>query len=399
MKVLVVHNRYRSGAPSGENIVVDLEAATLRDFGHEVAAFERHSDEIETWPAYRRATVPAQVVWSERSRRDLVDAIRAFRPDVVHLHNTFPLISPAVLYACRSERVPAVVTLHNYMLGCSSGNFFRGQQPCHDCSGGSPLPALQHGCYRGSRLATVPLITGLVAHRRSWRTLASAYICISNAQRRLLAHVELPDERVFVKWNMVEPIERPVRVPKPQVAYVGRLDQVKGVGVLMAAWDDYLRRVGEPGLRLAIAGSGPMADEVQAWAATRPSVDALGLLTRQQCGELLSTSLAALITSQWEEPFGLVAIEAMAAATAPVATAHGAFPELITPGENGELFTPGDPAALAGLLVEIERDPQRFEALGEKARASYEAVFRPETNVSQLLDIYRYAIANPAASG
>jgi hypothetical protein len=100
MKILLVHNRYRSTAPSGENRVVDQECEALAAFGHDVETFERHSDEIESWPARQKATLPARVIWNPTSRRDLAEVLDRFRPDVVHVHNTFPLLSP------RAVRVP-----------------------------------------------------------------------------------------------------------------------------------------------------------------------------------------------------------------------------------------------------------------------------------------------------
>ena len=151
MRILVAHSRYRSAAPSGENRVVDQETAALGALGHEVELFERRSDDIEGWPAVRKAALPAAVVWNGGVRRDLRAVLRSGRPDVVHIHNTFPLLSASVLYACRDAGVPVVVTLHNYKLACASGDFFRDGAVCHECADGAPVGAMRHGCYRGSR--------------------------------------------------------------------------------------------------------------------------------------------------------------------------------------------------------------------------------------------------------
>ena len=205
MRILVVHNRYRATAPSGENAVVDQESFALSSCGHEVALFQRHSDDIAAWSSLQRATLPARVLWSESSRRDISAAVAKFAPDVVHVHNTFPLVTPSVLYACRDASVPVVVTLHNYRLGCTSGDFLRDGRVCHDCLGKSSLPALVHGCYRQSRASTIPLVLGGWMHSEAWRTMITAYIFISHAQRDLLAPVGLPASRSFVKHNFVPP--------------------------------------------------------------------------------------------------------------------------------------------------------------------------------------------------
>ncbi len=122
---------------------------------------------------------------------------------MVHVHNTFPLISASVLYACRDAAVPVVTTLHNYRLMCAPGDFMRQGAVCHDCMGKLPLPGAVHGCYRDSRAATVPIVVANVAHRKAWRSLVSAYVFISAAQRDLHRSLDLPSSRVFVRHNMI----------------------------------------------------------------------------------------------------------------------------------------------------------------------------------------------------
>ncbi|HEY0474640.1 MAG TPA: glycosyltransferase [Kribbella sp.] len=392
MKILLVHNRYRSTAPSGENRVVDQECEALAAFGHDVETFERHSDEIESWPARQKATLPARVIWNPTSRRDLAEVLDRFRPDVVHVHNTFPLLSPSVLSACRDAGVPVVVTLHNYKLLCASGDFFRDGAVCHDCAGGNPTAALVHRCYRGSVLATTPTVLAARTHRRTWRDLVSAYIFISESQRGLLGAMDFDPERTFVKHNLV-PYDGPVGGPRQrQVAYVGRLDAAKGVPLLMKGWDAYRALAGDDALRLVIAGGGPLQAEVATWAADRPSVELAGHLSKQECFELIGRSRAVVLPSEWEETFGLVVVEAMAVGVPPVAAGHGSFPELVSDGVDGALFEPGQPDALAKLLLDVDTSPERYEEYGRRARATYEDKHDPRRNIEQLLDIYRFAV-------
>jgi glycosyltransferase involved in cell wall biosynthesis len=395
MRIVVAHSRYRSAAPSGENRVVDQEAAALAGLGHEVELFERRSDDIAGWTAARKATLPAAVVWNAGVRRDLGAVLRSRRPDVVHVHNTFPLLSASVLYACRDAGVPVVATIHNYKLACASGDFFRDGAVCHDCAHGPPVGALRHGCYRDSRAATAPVALAAVAHRRAWQTLVSAYACISASQRDLLRGVGLPANRVFVRHNMIPAGPVAQAVSRPEVMYAGRLDPAKGVPVLLAGWDRYLASGGSPGLSLVIAGSGPLEPEVRAWAATRPSVRLAGQLDPDACAAAMAAARAVVLPSAWEETFGLAAVEAMALGVAPVAAAHGAFPELITDGVDGVLFRPGDPAALAEVLGRADANRAEFEEYGAQARKTYEQRFDPADSLQGLLEIYRYAIANP----
>jgi len=395
MRILLVHNRYRSSAPSGENRVVDQEGEALAAQGHEVIRFGRSSDEIGQWSVAKKASLPVRTIWSHETSRDLKAALREHRPDVVHVHNTFPLLSAAVLYACRDAGVPVVATIHNYKLACANGTFFRDGAVCHDCAHGLSVQAVQHGCYRGSRTATAPVVLATSLHRRAWRSLVSSYIFISASQRDLLRGSDLPPDRVFVRYNLIPRRALPRTAPTPTVVYAGRLDEAKGVRLLTAGWDEYLKKSGEPGLNLLIVGGGPLGDEVADWASTRPSVEMTGTVSSDRCAELISRGRAVVLPSAWEETFGLVAVEAMAAGVPPIAAGHGSFTELITPGVDGMLFTPGDPAALALAIADVESNPERYESYGDQARKTYEQRFDPQRSIEELLEIYRFAITHP----
>jgi glycosyltransferase involved in cell wall biosynthesis len=395
MRILLVHNRYRSGAPSGENRVVDQEGAALAALGHEVMPFGRSSDEIQQWSLAKKASLPARSIWSRETYRDLKAVLHEHRPEVVHVHNTFPLLSDAVLYACRDARVPVVATMHNYRLVCSNGMFFRDGTVCHDCTQGLSARAVVHGCYRGSHAATVPVALARGLHRQAWRSLVSAYVFISASQRDLHQGLGLTPDRVFVRYNLI-PRQYRLRVARtPTVVYAGRLHEAKGVRLLMAGWDRYRQNSGEPGLNLVIVGGGPLEDEMAAWASARPSVEMTGTVSGDRCAELISGARAILLPSVWEETFGLVAVEAMAAGVAPIAAGHGSFTELITPGVDGVLFAPGDPAALAFAIADVEKNPEQYEVYGDQARKTYEERFDPERSVADLLEIYRFAITHP----
>jgi glycosyltransferase involved in cell wall biosynthesis len=396
MKVLVVHNRYRPTAPSGEDAVVDQESAALVSRGHEVVLFERRSEEISEWSPLRRATLPVRVLWSEDSRRAITESLTKFGPDVVHIHNIFPLITPSILYACRDASVPVVATLHNYKLGCASGTFYREGKVCHDCLGGSSFPALAHGCYRGSTALTAPVVLGSRLHRNAWQTMITAYIFISAAQRDLLAPVGLPADRSFVKHNFVPaPPPQAEIATRHQVAYVGRLDEAKGVHFLMQAWDAFRARHPSSPLSLVVVGGGELSEAVVRWTDKQPSVTMAGHVSRAEVFRILARSRAVLVPSQWEETFGMVAVEAMASGTAAVASAHGAFPELVTHGLDGALFSPTDVHALVEILADIDDHPQRWDDYGQRGRQTYQTRFTPKAGVKRLEEIYRFAEEHP----
>jgi glycosyltransferase involved in cell wall biosynthesis len=395
MKILLLHNRYRSNEPSGENRVVDQEGDALAALGHEVVRFGRSNDELEQWSVARKATIPARSIWSRETYRSLRAALEEHRPEVVHVHNTFPLLSAAVLYACRDSGVPVVATVHNYSLGCANGIFFRDGAVCHDCTQGRPVRAVLHSCFRGSRAASAVRVLEMSSHRQAWRSLVSAFIFVSGSERDLLRGLDLAPGRVFVRHNLIPRRERTLPTPTSTVVYAGRLHEVKGLRLLMAAWDCYRSMSAEPGLNLVIVGGGPLENEVAEWAATRPSVEMTGTVSGDQCAKIISHARAVLLPSIWEETFGLVAVEAMAAGVPPIAAAHGSFTELITPRVDGVLFSPGDPAALAAAIADVEKDPELYAIYGDQARKTYERRFDPQRSMEELINIYRFAIANP----
>ena len=397
MKVMIVHNRYRSASPSGENRVVDQESSALAAAGHQVTHFERRSDDIAGWPLAKKAVVPAKTVWSREVRDDLSAKLRETRPDIVHIHNTFPLLSSSVLYACRDEGIPVVVTIHNYRLACTSGDFYRRGAVCHDCVRGPLIQGVIHSCYRGSRAASIPATVAISTSRSAWRTLVSAYIFISASQRDLLSPLGFAQDRVFVAHNLVPHPTAKAEPGRDCVLYAGRLEETKGLRVLMTAWDRYRHLSPDASLRLVIVGAGTLTCELAAWASQRPSVELLGQVSGERCAELIGQARAVLIPSAWEETFGLVAVEAMALGVPAIASGHGSFTELIDHGVDGVLFRPNDPTALAVAIADVAANPDRYIAYGKLARRSYEQRFDPDERLRRMIEIYRFAIANPVS--
>ncbi|AYC37063.1 glycosyltransferase family 4 protein [Streptomyces griseorubiginosus] len=396
MHVLVVHNRYASAQPSGENKVVDQEVELLRSGGHRVELFERRSDDIGSMSLLAKAALPLRVPWNAAVRRELADRLRTERPDVVHVHNVFPLLSPAVLAACADAGVPAVATLHNYTQVCPPGTLQRDGRPCTECVGSTPLPAVRHGCYRGSRLATVPLAVSLSANRKRWWSGVERFLCISGAQRDVLVNAGMPAERLAVKHNFVPDPDARRTDTGEHVLYLGRLAEAKGVRLLMAAWDE-IAAGGGVGVPLVIAGTGPLEAEVSAWAAGRDDVRWVGLLDTAECQKAIARSVAVVAPSTWLEAFGLVVVEAMAAGVPVVAAGHGAFVELVEDGVTGLLHRPGESASLASGIRRIAAEPDRNRAMGEAARRRYEQGFSPAVGLDRLVEEYRTAIAGRSA--
>lgn len=401
MRVLQIHNRYRSSSPSGENNVADLESEALLAHGHDVEHHTRCNDSIDSLPLKEKLRIPARFIWNGEAGRELRSRLHSFRPDVVHIHNLYPLFSSSLLYACAEEGVPVVATLHNYRLVCAAGTLFRDGAPCHDCVGRSVARGVVRGCYAGSSVRTVPVLLELELLKHAWRNLVSAYICISAAQRDTLQPFGLPPDRVFVKWNLVPYVQRRSISDRrrPVVMFAGRLTPVKGLRLLMEAWDEYAASSGSPGLQLEVAGAGPMEEELRRWALGRPDVRILGLLSPEDCRRAMGSARAVVVPSVWEEPFGMVVVEAMSAGAAVIVPRAGAFQELLAAGQDVCTYEQGSSPELARIFREVDSDGTRWEGYGRQAREAYESRFDPEDNLRQLVEIYEFAVRHPVQQG
>lgn len=392
LHVLMIHNRYRSVLPSGEDRVVDQERSLLAENGHRVTMFERRSDDIATMPITDKVRVPLRVPWNGAARRELVELLRAALPDVVHVHNTFPLLSPSVLAACRDVGVPVVASLHNYYLVCPVGTLLRDGRPCTDCVGRLPIPSLVHGCYRGSRLATLPMTVNMLANRQRWWSLVDRFFCVSDSQRKILVNAGVPADKLSVKHHFVaDPGLRRVGSGR-YVLYLGRMTEEKGIRSLIEAWDALDAR-DALGIPLVLAGDGPLGVEVREWASRRSDVRYVGLQTREQCRDLTADAAVVVSPSLANETFGLVIAEAMACGVPAVVAARGAYTELVQDGETGMLHRPGDAASLAGALRHVMTDIERNARMGAAARRRYESFFSPAVGIAALLAGYEAAMS------
>jgi glycosyltransferase involved in cell wall biosynthesis len=386
-RVLVVHSRYRSSLPSGENVVVDRELDLLRSGGLEVRLHERHSDEIEAMSLPAKAALPARLVWSPAERRRCRVAIREFRPHVVHVHNTFPMLSPSVLAACSDEGVPVVMTLHNFRLNCANGMLLRHGAPCELCVGRLPLPALRYGCYRDSRAATVPM-AGLLGLHQLLAThvrLIDRFIALTRFCRDIYIRGGLPADRVVVKPNFVPDPGQVRKGPGTEVLFLGRLESAKGVDLLLEAW------AGLPlgTTSLVIAGDGELRPRVEALAAGRSDVRYVGTVSTQQRTQLLLRARALVAPSRLYETTPLVALEAFAAGVGIIGPDHGSLRELIADDERGLRFLPGDAISLRKAIRRIASEDALASTLGVQARAHYERYHTAKHNLAALRQTYR----------
>lgn len=378
IRVLVVHNRYLQRG--GEDSVVDSEVCLLRERGHAVELFERSSKALSASPL----VMAKDLVWNAAIGRELANALARFRPDVVHVHNTFPLMSPAVYWAAADAHVPVVQTLHNFRMMCLNALFLREGKVCEDCMGQVPWRGVIRACYRGSRGASAALAGMLTIHRGlgTYRNKVARYIALNAFCRGKFIEGGLSAERVVVKPNFVD-FASPQPALRAGLLFVGRLSAEKGLTTLAHAMAQL------PGAQLRVAGDGPESGLLDGVA----GVTCLGSLSNETVRQEMSRAVALVVPSIWYETFGLVVIEAFACGTPVIASRIGALAELVRDGETGLLVEPGNSSDLADKIAWALAHPEEMAAMGRKARAQYEAEFSAEVNYGRLMEIYTGVLA------
>jgi glycosyltransferase involved in cell wall biosynthesis len=401
VRVLLAHNFYGSGAPSGENQVFELERSLLERRGHAVATFVRHSDEIRSrgWLGLLQGALATP--WNPFTTRAVRRAVSEFEPDVVHAHNTFPLISPA-LFPGVGRRVARVLTLHNYRLFCPAAIPLRDGRPCTEClDRRSVIPALRYGCYRGSRVATVPLALGVALNRslHLWEKHVEAFIALTEFQREVMVAAGLPPDRVFVKPNFYPGAPKPTPWSErlPYVVFAGRLTVEKGVSTLLEAWALW----GDAAPELRVVGDGPLRAALEESARSRGlrQVRFLGQLPPRDAEAEIARAMLVVLPSIWFEGFPMVLREAFAFGTPAAVSEIGPLPGIVQHGRAGVVFRPGDPRSLVETVRRAWEAPQALQAMSAQARAEFETRYSESGNYDTLMRIYGAAISRQKRRG
>jgi glycosyltransferase involved in cell wall biosynthesis len=385
-RVLVVHNRYQH--KGGEDSVCEAEVALLRQRGHEVRLYERDNAEIDKASP---VAVARDSVWSRRTVADFNALALEFRPDIVHVHNTFPLISPSLYAAAAAKRIPVVQTLHNFRLSCLQATFLRDGAVCEDCLGGMPWRGVVRACYRGSRSQSAVLAATLLTHRLrgTYRRDVTRYIALNEFCRRKFVEGGLPADRIVIKPNFVDVADVP-RTGGAGGLYVGRLSLEKGIGTLARALTLLSGRA-----QLDVVGTGPEQLSLE-------GVSGVRLVGWARPEEVLARMRAAawvVIPSICYESFPRTLAEAFAVGLPVIASRIGALAELVEHKVTGLLFESGSAHSLAEAIAWAGAHPEEMRIMGSNARAVYESKYTAAENYRRLVDIYDGAVRDTLARG
>lgn len=396
MKIILVHNHYRQ--PGGEDVVFDQERQLLERAGHQVITYCRSNSQVESYSGTKGLTLLPRAIWAQETWKDFGDLLRRERPDLVHVHNTWVMISPSIYAACRKAGVPVVQTLHNYRLFCPAGTFFRDGRVCNECVEWGLSRSVMHGCYRQSRPTTAAVALMLAVHRAkgTWTRDIDCYITLCQFSRNVNVKAGLPPEKVFVKANFVHPDPGMCDEKDNYVLFIGRLSPEKRVNTILRAWSFLGNRI-----PLIVIGGGPerarLEKEAEHFGLT--SVRFEGHLPRAQALAVLRRARFLIFSSEWYENFPVTIAESFACGVPVLCSRLGAMQEIVDDGRTGVHFAAGDAQDLAEKVKWAWNNPDRLRKMGEEARREYESKYTAETNYPVLMQIYRHALARHGSNG
>lgn len=391
MRILMVHSHYQNRG--GEDQVFENESRLLLESGLEVQLFTRENAELERMGALRAAQVS---IWNQRLIADFRKVTASFAPEIVHVHNWFPLLSPGIFWEAKKWGAAVVWTLHNYRLLCLNGLLFREGHSCEDClDRGHFLQGIAHGCYRG-RLGSLVVAFLNTLHRGmgTWGRKVDLFWAVSEFSRRKFIASGLTPEKVLVKPNFLPSDPGCGPHSGGHALFVGRLSREKGVQTLLDAWS---MDASLPDLW--IVGDGPLRGLVEQRAGRDRRIKALGFSNHDRVQEIQKESAFAILPSECYENFPLSLIESFAVGLPVLASRIGAIPEIVRDGKTGLLFEAGKPDDLARLAGELHRNPDARRRLGQEGRLDFQAKFSGPVNLELLLEGYRRAAESNQEAG
>ncbi len=385
MKILVIHNFHRRGAPSGDDTVVKNEVRLLSSKGHYVKLFYKENDLIENMNLKQKIRFALNIPWSRNSYQELKKLLEKEKFDIVHIHNLFPFFSISIYKALKEKKVPFVHTLHDFRLFCSSAFLFRKGHVCELCPQKNEYFSLLHKCFQNSYLKSLPVYAMLRKIKlNNYFALPSYYIVLSKFAKEKFIEFGIPSSKITVKPNFLDDSITPSFKKDNYIVFSGRISEEKGIKVLLKAFS-FINNI-----TLKIVGSGPLSEEIKTY--LPHNVSYLGFKSKVNLLKIIKKAKVLIMPSIWYEGFPLTLIEAFQCGTPVIASRIGSLKYLVKHGETGLLFEPGNPKDLAEKVLWLWNHPEERERMARNARKEYEEKYTPEKNYKMLMEIYEKAI-------
>ena len=390
MKILVVHNFHRKGSASGDYQVFKRETALLEAHGNEIVTYTVSNDEFDNSNVLGKMGKTFGMLWSFQKYVELKKLILREKPDIVHVHTFFPLLSPSILYAAKRENLPVVATIHDTRFVCPCATSLRNGKLCNECGDGHYFRMCQNKCFKDSRLQSfiVAFIFKYHRIRRSFYNQIDKYICLNDNQIKLLKEIGFDTGKITKKYNFVQDGAEKLQqvtvdtIPERYVVFYGRVGEEKGIRLLMKMWDQITE------IPLVVMGDGPLNEEFLQWSKTKKNVYHLGYTQHEKCLSIVKKSEFVVFPSIWYEGCSMVEIESESLGKALVATDLGFSAEAIKDEYNGYKIQLGDVDTFVRTIRNLWNSPQECIRMGKNARKEYELKYMPEDNYKQLMGIY-----------
>lgn len=380
-KVLMVHNFYQIGG--GEHTVFENEVEMLRENGHEVIEYTRSNDELKK-SKLKLLLLPFTTIWSFKTYRDVKKIIRNRKIDIVHCHNTFPLISPSVYYAARSEKVPVVQTIHNFRFLCPCGIFYRDGHICEECLKEKSFnSAVKHKCYRNSKIQTLVVSTMLNIHRKLGTYNKINYIFLTEFNKQKFSQLlDVNGDNVFVKPNFVRDFMKLTCEDEEEnpIVFVSCLDENKGIKWLLEQWGKMPKKY-----KLHIYGVEPLEAYVKEEVQNIGNVSCFwGWAQEEMLGDI-KKSMAIISPSLGNERYPMMIAESMAVGCPIVSVNIGNVADIVTESKAGLIYNPDK---IEDFMMAINAVIKNNHELRHNAIVYYRDVLSKDKNYVKQTNIY-----------
>lgn len=382
MKILICHNTYQIAG--GEDTVVAAEKELLESHGHDVKLYEVSNNQIKG--LFQKVKTGLFVAHSQTAKAALKQYLEDFPADIVHFHNTFPLLTPSVYDACQELNIPVIQTLHNYRTICPGALLMRSGSVCEKCISGSPYNASVHGCYRNSKVQSLAVSHMVSHHKRhnTWNTKVDRFIALTKFAKQKFTEAGFNPNLIRVKSNFINLNKQEALTEKKSFAlFVGRLSEEKGIQTLIQAF----KNIDVP---LKIAGDGPLLEELQSHPLN--NIEILGRKDSASIHQLMKDAQFLVMPSQWYEGFPMVIVEAFAHGLPVLCSKLGAMEEVVIDGKTGSHFPAGNNQKLSERASMLYNSPRKCFEMGVEARSQYNQHYNADVNYQQLISIYQEAI-------
>ena len=387
LKVLQVHNRYKLSG--GEDVAVKAEAYLLKNNDNKADLFLVNNESING--AKAKIITAINVGYSRKYSKKLSRKIEDFRPDILHVHNFFALITPSVYDAAKNLGVPVIQTLHNYRIVCPGALLMRKGSVCEDCLTASAYKSVIYKCFRNSRVGSLAVANMVQIHRKrnTWGKKVDCYIALTEFSKQKFVQAGIPLERIQVKPNFIHPDPGVGDTNGHYALFAGRISREKGILTLLQAWKKIKN------LPLKILGDGPLLDEVCKNGAYKKytNIEFLGQQDRNIVFRFIKKAKFVVFPSEWYETFGLICTEAFACGKPVIVSRLGSMPEIVEDGVTGLHFEPGDSDDLVDKIQWLIDHPKECWRMGKNARNEFCTKYTAQKNYRMLMNVYEKVLS------